>query len=426
MILAHGTVYPSQEQNRLLEGLEEAITATLQREPFPAQTVIDACEALVARLERGEFDAVIAALGLDGRLKEEQVSSAVALLRRDSLEAKLNLELGAGFAAPQAVQPPHHEGTLVKQVLPLGVLFHIAAGNVDGLPAYSVVEGLLAGNVNLLKLPQADEGLSVLLLKALVEEAPVLTDYVYVFDTPSDDIPAMERMAALADGIVVWGGDAAVSAVRAMAPVGTKLIEWGHRLSFAYVTEGRTAEQLRALARHIIDTRQLLCSSCQTILLDTSDEAAVTDFCREFLPILEEAARRSPLDDVGAAGKITLALYNQSLEEIQDKRRTTFRGAGCSLTACSDGELELSLQFGNPLVKAMPRAQLPAMLRRHKGYLQTAGLLCAPEEREELSALLLRAGLVRVTGAGDLSRVTCCDAHDGEYPLRRYTRVTER
>ena len=66
------------------------------------------------------------------------------------------------------------------------------------------------------------------------------------------------------------------------------------------------------------------------------------------------------------------------------------------------------------------------MLRRHKGYLQTAGLLCGPEEREELAGLLLRAGVVRVTGPGEMSRTTCCDAHDGEYPLRRYTRVTER
>ncbi len=334
MILAHGTIYPSEAQNRLLEGLEGAITATLQREVFPAQVVINACEILVARLERGEFDAVIAALGLDERLKEEQVASATALLRRDSLEAKLNLELGPNFATPHTVQPPHHGGQLVKQVLPLGVLFHIAAGNVDGLPAYSVVEGLLAGNVNILKLPQADEGLSVLLLKALVEEAPALTDYVYVFDTPSDDIPAMERMAALADGIVVWGGDAAVSAVRTMAPVGTKLIEWGHKLSFAYVTQrGRTEEHLAALAQHIVDTRQLLCSSCQTILLDTDDIQEVEGFCLEFLPILEAAAQRAPLDNVGAVGKMTLALYNQSLEEIHDKSRTTFRGTGCSLTA---------------------------------------------------------------------------------------------
>ena len=136
-------------------------------------------------------------------------------------------------------------------------------------------------------------------------------------------------------------------------------------------------------------------------------------------------AAGAPLDD-GSAAQVTLAQYEQRLESITAPGPEVFYGKGCSLTLGEDGELALSLQFGNPLVKALPRAQLPAMLRRHKGVLQTVGLICAPEEREELAMALLRAGVVRVTGAGDMSRTTCGDAHDGDYPLRRYTRVTER
>ena len=427
MILAGGQVYPSERQNEILERLEGWITPTLLCPPLQAETVIAACDRLAARLMAGEFDGMISRLGLDRLFQGEQVAAAVALMSRDSLEYKLATELGPDYTGTRQISPPHYSGKLVKEVLPLGVLFHIAAGNVDGLPAYSVVEGLLTGNVNLLKLPQADGGLSLLLLKTLVEEEPVLADYIYVFDTPSEDLEAMKKMAALADGIVVWGGEGAVSAVRSLAPVGAKLIEWGHKLSFAYVTaRGETTENLTALAGHIMATRQLLCSSCQVILLDKTDREEIENFCRRFLPILEEAARKFPQDDLGAAAQVTLALYNRSLEEVLGGDRETFRGEGCSLTACTDGELELSLQFGNPLVKPMPRDGLAAMLRRHKGYLQTAGLLCADEEREELAALLLRSGVVRVTGPGEMSRSTCCDAHDGEYPLRRYTRVTER
>ena len=91
-----------------------------------------------------------------------------------------------------------------------------------------------------------------------------------------------------------------------------------------------------------------------------------------------------------------------------------------------DSKLELSWLGGNCWVKPLPREKLLAALKGQKGYLQTAGLLCAPEEREALSLLLLRAGVVRVTGPGEMSRSTCGDAHDGEYPLRRYTRITER
>ena len=427
MILYRGEIHDTKEQNKLLDGLEETITQVLQRPAPTAETVITACDGLARRVLSGEFDGIIAALGLDRRFTLAQAAAAANLLRRDSLEFKLDLELGPDWAGPKAVTPPHSGLTLTKEVLPLGVLFHIAAGNVDGLPAYSAVEGLLTGNVNILKLPQADGGLSVLLLHALTQAAPALADYLYVFDTPSDDLPAMQKMAAMADGIVVWGGEGAVSAVRGLAPAGCRLIEWGHKLSFAYVTPGgETPEALSALAAHIADTRQLLCSSCQVIFLDTEDREEVRAFCRRFLPVLEGAmAAGAPLDD-GSAAQVTLAQYEQRLESITAPGPEVFYGKGCSLTIGADGELELSLQFGNPLVKALPRAQLPAMLRRHKGVLQTAGLICAPEEREELAMALLRSGVVRVTGPGDMSRTTCGDAHDGDYPLRRYTRVTER
>lgn len=46
-------------------------------------------------------------------------------------------------------------------ILPLGTLLHITAGNMEGLPVFSIVEGLLTGNVNILKLPGNDGGLSM-------------------------------------------------------------------------------------------------------------------------------------------------------------------------------------------------------------------------------------------------------------------------
>ena len=80
---------------------------------------------------------------------------------------------------------------------------------------------------------------------------------------------------------------------------------------------------------------------------------------------------------------------------------------------------------GNVLVKLLPQAGLLPALRRQKGRLQTAGLICPPEERAELSALLARAGVTRVTRAGSMSAAFPGEAHDGEYPLRRYVRVVD-
>ena len=68
---------------------------------------------------------------------------------------------------------------------PLGVLLHVGAGNMEGLPAYSAVEGLLAGNINLLKLPENDNGISSFLLRRLAAIEPRLRD-VYKRQAPGD------------------------------------------------------------------------------------------------------------------------------------------------------------------------------------------------------------------------------------------------
>ncbi|MBB2183343.1 hypothetical protein H0486_10685 [Lachnospiraceae bacterium MD1] len=64
-------------------------------------------------------------------------------------------------------------------------------------------------------------------------------------------------------------------------------------------------------------------------------------------------------------------------------------------------------------------------MHRNKGYLQTVALLCATNEIAELSELFLKAGATRITTVKDMSRMLCGEAHDGEYPLRRHSRIVE-
>ena len=102
-----------------------------------------------------------------------------------------------------------------------------------------------------------------------------------------------------------------------------------------------------------------------------------------------------------------------------------FPGKLCSLTLRRDMELELSHLHGNVLVKRLPPGEIIPVLRRQRGRLQTAGLLCPPRSREALTALLARAGVNRITAPGHMSDTFPGEAHDGEYPLRRYVRVVD-
>ncbi|MCR5789771.1 MAG: acyl-CoA reductase [Lachnospiraceae bacterium] len=420
MILYGGETYPSDQQDRLLSDLEKRIDRTLCGEGLSRETVISTVDRLAERIEAGEFDELINSFAPDKAQYYKE--TAVRAMKRETAHKRLAIEL------PEALFSGCTE-RLNKRVFPLGVLFHIAAGNAEGLPALSVYEGLLTGNINILKLPSADNGLTLTILRELIRMEPALADYIYVFDTPSTDLEAMKKMAELSDGIAVWGGETAVSAVRALAKPGTRLIEWGHRLSFAYISGYADKEtELRALAEHIASTGQILCSSCQVIYLDIDRLEEAEEFCRDFLPVLDAAAEKYLHLDIGEAAQLSVRRYCEGLERAAgytEKSKKRFNGKNSSLTICKSSTLELSDMYANVLVKRLPEKHILPVLRRTKSLLQTAGLICRPESRDRLTETLLRAGVNRVTLAGSMSVPITGEVHDGEYALRRYVRVTD-
>ena len=414
MIFANGAILPDREWNSVLGYLEPEITRILGGPPLPADTVLDALDALGRELDRGALDPLIAQYAPPGTL--EELHQVRPQLSRQALEARLSLEL-------DGISGPRPFGRAVVQ--PLGVLLHIAPGNMAGLPAFTALEGLLTGNINLVKLPREDKGLTLAVFQALTRLEPRLAPWLYAFDLPSSNREALAQLAALANGIVTWGGEEAVTAMRHMAPPGCRLIEWGHRLSFAYVAQGATGDSLSALADHIAATGGLLCSSCQVIFLDAASSKLAVDFCKVFLPLLESAAARRHAAP-GQAAQATLHGYEHFLEQIvENTGARVFQGRGCSVTLCPGRELELSPLHSNVLVKCLPRGELVSALRPHRGRLQTAGLICPEGEREELAGLLARAGINRITHPGHMSHTFPGEAHDGEYPLRRYMRVVD-
>lgn len=420
MILAHGQLYEDSALPELRDRLAAECGETIARASIDSELVVAACDELARRTARGDYDSVLSPFLTALHIDPAHFQTGLSLFRRESLRYKLAMELGPlDTPLRRPGLPP-----IRRARYPLGVLLHIAAGNVDGLPAYSVVEGLLAGNINILKLPSMDHGASILLLKELTRLEPRLRDFVYVFDVPSADSQSLAAFAQAADGVVIWGGDGAVRAARQLAAPDTRIIAWGHKLSFAYAVPDAPDPELADLARHLCLTRQLLCSSCQGIFLDTTDMAEITAFGERFFALLQAENRRHPPADRSLRARAALQLYNEELEAHLTGRRV-LRAGGVSVTIAPDSELELSHLAGNCWVKPLPRERIIPVLKRKKGYLQTAGLLCRPEDRAVLSGLLARAGLVRITEPGEMSRTIPGEAHDGEYPLQAYSRIVE-
>lgn len=418
MLLIHGEIIETTFEEKYLEHIYEDCLSTLNNtERLTSEKVINACDKLYKKVMQGEFNDLVEPMLKMADISRSHFEKMARLFSREELEYKCKMELGENF--PEI--PPLKDGTR-RQLYPLGILFHIAAGNVDGLPAYSVIEGLLAGNINILKLPAGDNGLSIRLLWELIQIEPDLSDYIYVFDVPSTDLKSLKAFAQMADGIVVWGGDEAVKAARNLADVTTKIISWGHKLSFAYLTTDVKDEELYELALHICETNQVFCSSCQGIFVDTEDRVVLKQIGKLFFEQLKKANSFKGKTDMGMRGRNTIRLYKDMLEENNTDQ--VLSSDGISVVVKEDKELELSYLFRNVWVKALPRKEIILNLKKHKNHLQTCGLFCKDNEREELVKLLATAGIVRITD-GNLSRTIPGEAHDGTYPLREYSRVVE-
>lgn len=456
MILFSGKILSDEELDNVLEQLWNACLEAVSNRTEIAELVIDACGRVAEKIRGGAYDSILLPLLESGMFTRVQLDEAIAFFDKENLLLKYNTELGV-LRAETTPNPSDEEvmsrgdkrDTIDKRLEPLGILFHIAAGNAEGLPFFSVIEGLLAGNVNILKLPSMDDGISVMLLHEMIKEEPGLAPYVCVLDVPSTNVKILKQLADMADAIVVWGGDAAVSAARSMASPETQIISWGHKLSFAYLSavavdeivnnessnvgkavvaksdgQNHYERELYDLAHHICATNQLLCSSCQGIFVDTEDMAIVNMVAQRFLHILEEVAVDYPQEKIGVRGKVSISLYNEELESIYTGRKI-LRGKGVSVIVAEDSKLELSYMFKNSWIKPLPDKNIIKALKGKKGHLQTVGLICADGERDELAGMFTKAGLTHIARPKNMSQMLPGGTHDGEYPLRRYSRIVE-
>ncbi len=414
--LIGGQLLNDSQARVALELLQSSILKTLSGEPLTAEKVISACDALSKKLKTGDYLPLLLERGIPREKAEKELAEAAYMLSREHLEKRLEIEFGGSFGQAVTLE----NGKVRQAWKPLGTLFHIAAGNTDALPAYSVIEGLLTGNVNILKLPGGDDGLSVEILRELIAFEPLMADYIFVFDFPSEDVAAMQKMAEVADAIIVWGGDAAITAVRKLAAPNTRIIEWGHKISFAYVSGTPTDAELEGIAENICATEQLLCSSCQGIFLDTDNFEEVVRFAQQFFEILQRKSVEYPRPyDPYLTAQKTLELYTEELESANVPKQV-FRGNGCSVIAYPDGTLTTSYQFRNCWVKPLPQNQILTALVPHKNHLQTVALICNPADTERLANLFFKTGIVRITDSKNMSAQYTGMPHDGDFPLRRY------
>ena len=418
MILYKGEICENKEQNRLISSLYEDMIKTLSFGGHPSiDSVIDACDRLYQRIMNHEFDEIALPLLKALNIPYSALDHYASYFSKEGLTKKVDIELGELKNGELSL-----DNSNSRRLEPLGILFHIAAGNVDLLPAYSVIEGLLVGNINILKLPTGDNGLSVNLLQELIKEEPSLKDYIYVFDVPSTEIETIKKLSSFADATIVWGGDEAQKAARNFVDIHSSVIAWGHKLSFSYVDMNVKDEELEKLCESICISNQLFCSSSQGIYVNTNSVEDLHALAKRLLPIFASVSKKAGTLPLTMKAKNSLLLYNEKLEG----NTNIYSDSGVSIVVKEDDKLELSYLYQNIWIKALNEDDIIKVLKPNKNLLQTVSINNGLLNKQKITDSLIKAGVTRVVPLGENSRMISGESHDGEYPLRRYSRIVEK
>ncbi|MBD0692344.1 hypothetical protein BG452_10595 [Streptomyces sp. CBMA123] len=441
-----------QEAADRLAGLPE-LAARVLAEPLATELVLNACQQLADALSAAPADdladdlcatpadaagtaahpvrtrllAVLTDGGTDPDEAAATLDEIAGAITRPALERKLRRELGG--LRPERLTRPDARETVFEAWAPVGLLVHIAPGNAAAVAPLTVVEGLLTGNLNVLKTSSGDTPLAQHLLAELAAADPTgaLARRIVVLRFPSARTEWLRLLCEAADAVSVWGGEDAVRAIADLVPAGCRLVEWGHRISFAYLTRDAWSDgsTLDALAADVCRFEQQACSSPQVVYLDTEDDGEVFAFAERFAAHLATASAAQPRPELEPAehAEITTTELIARLEEHLGLTRVVAAEDGSwRVLADTRPALAASPLNRSVWVKPLPRADVIPVLRPMRRYLQTAAIGGSRADVARLSRAVLAAGALRVTPVGGMLDSYHGEPHDGVYALQRYSR----
>jgi phenylacetate-coenzyme A ligase PaaK-like adenylate-forming protein len=351
-------------------------------------------------------------------------------LQASNLKLKLKRELGT--ITPFDLLRPDLQEAIFEAYRPLGTLVHILPGNADALIFLSAIEGLLSGNINILKVSSKskDANYYVELLQQLTQqdESGQLEKMLYVVNLESSQQELVSALLSCADGVTVWGGDQAVAAITQQVKPGTRVIPWGHKMSCIYLEQGCLEDDryLTDLASKVVALEQQACSSPQIIYVESQRFSDLEQLANRLAPILDQVSKSvDPLEELtlGEQAEIKNVSEMVRLESLIGKERRLIEDKNSGqwrILVSDDSTFSPSPLFRTIWIKPLLMKEIISTLLPVRRYLQTVGLISKVERMASIIECFIQAGVTRVTSVEGMLDSYLGSPHDGEYALNRY------
>lgn len=370
------------------------------------------------------YDAEMVRLGLTDYLKTFR-------------KPELNKFLAEDFANPLMLDDfqPMAKGGFARAFGP-GILAHIWAGNVPGLPLWSLISGLLVKAGNIGKVPSAEPLFAGWFAALVAEIEPRLADCLAIVWWKGGETASAAALLGEADVVLAYGGNDSLDAIRAATPVTTRFLGHGHKISFGMISRAaldvrKAGVAARDAAHDVVRYDQQGCYSPQLFFVERGGKVSPLEFCRYLAHELACFERKFPRRalTVAEAGDVAAWRHREEAKAFSRPGREIMGdAAGAWSVVHADDAEDLAPGGLNRTVKIVAvdaLADAAPLIAPYKAFLQTVGIAAAPEELYRLAGILGSAGVTRISALGRMTAPEAGWHHDGRFNLLDLVTVTE-
>ncbi|MCB0368957.1 MAG: hypothetical protein KDD45_05755 [Bdellovibrionales bacterium] len=427
-----GQWIPSEELNKKLINLSTFVEEALISD-FDINHFYQCCDLFSEELKHNTLlrtklmNILVSSNETSSAEAQEVILSISNFLSETELRKKMARELGKDN--PFLSSRVNYEEEIFESYRPLGFLVQIMPSNDPALPVLSALEGLLTGNVNLLKISQHSSDFTAELFDSFFQ-MPLAKRYqkrLIIAKISSSEKQKLSDIFSQADGVVAWGGEEAISQIKQLCPANVNFIEWGHRISFAFVSEKRKFEDSEYinLVKDILIYNQQACSSPQCVYVEEASFAELKIIGNKINELMAKLASKynlttpSPMESAEIR-KTTLVLeteksWQDSYSDVIEDQQNRWR-----ILIDTRSGLRASPLYRTIWLKPLKRSEIWKTLHPLRQYLQTVGLACDMEELNDLSQIFYKSGVTRVRALGEMQSSYTGEPHDGYLALTRY------
>lgn len=357
-------------------------------------------------------------LGWSETAARESLSGMAREWSEDALLALVDSELGDSRLLDRFIDDPGRPGRRRRAAGP-PLLLQVHAGNVPGVPVSAAILALLARSGVLAKSGSDEPWLLPLFARALSDEDELLGSSLAVTWWPGDsEPPALHLWAKESGKAVIYGGDAAVGALRRRIPADTELIVYGPRIGLVIFLPDASKEDPARLAADALAYDQRGCVSPRLVLSVSSNPLELAHpIARE---IAAEAERLGPysVSDVDAVA-IRRARAACEFEGIADGSTLVLGPPNLAWTVLGRSRSDVSAE-------TLPRTiwlygadeigNLETLLQPLAGRVQAIGV-AGRDGLKELTELATRLGVSRICPVGTMAWPPPDWRHEGRHRL---------